>query len=107
MPGAPGATLGTEGCDSLQGDAELCPRAVNTCSACDAPSTMEALPREEMVFLYLPDTGWPLQAWRRIQCTPDLQQLKAGVAGPLHPSNGLQVDDLSQWHFTEPQCGWC
>lgn len=47
MPGAPGATLGTEGCDSLQGDAELCPRAVNTCSACDAPSTMEALPREE------------------------------------------------------------
>lgn len=86
-------------------------QSCNTCSACDAPSTMEALPREERGDS-VPPRHWLGSsglgcAGRRLQCTPDLQQLKVGVAGSLHPSNGLQVDYLSQWHFTEPRRGWC
>lgn len=59
-----------------------------------------------MVIPYLPDTGWPLQDLTVLGGESNvLQQLKVGDAGSLHPSKGLQVDDLSQWHFTEPRCG--
>lgn len=83
---------------------------MNTCSACDALSATEELSREEKGNS-VPPRHWLVSsgldcAWRRIQRTPDLQ-LKADVAVSLHPSNGLQVDYLSQWHFTEPLRGWC